>query len=162
MAYQGFIEGGNSPEDVKQAATAFRRFRELEPTDKAIRLWAKVDDLIAELKEVGTQLHESLSRSGLAKAEAHQAKSEEDEFLDRIDVLNEKLTDYEAEFSATLNEGSRQAKSLMLTVMLLLCVATAVVVLVVGLIISWRIVKPLNRENFKENFKGTFYFFSYK
>ena len=86
VAYQGLIEGGNSPEDVEQAAKAFRRFRELEPTDKAIRIWAEGDDLIAELEEVGAQLHDFLSRSESATDEDHDARM--DDFLDRIDVLN--------------------------------------------------------------------------
>ncbi len=144
VAHQGLIEGGHSPADVQQAATAFRRFRELEPTDKAIRIWAEADDLIAELEEVGAQLHDFLSHSEPATKEAHQAKTEEDELLDRIDVLNEKLTDCENEFSATLNEGSRQAKSLLLTVMLLGAAITVAVALSLAVVIGRDLVVRVN------------------
>jgi PAS domain S-box-containing protein len=125
VAAQGFIEGRNHPEDLDGMNTMFRRFRHVSYMDKAISVWAQGDALIFQLQQLGDELHR-LVASGHADAERTGR------ILEEIDVLNERLTGLEDEFSHTLGAGSRWLERRLLQI----TYAATVLLVVAGVVLS--------------------------
>ncbi|MBI3045589.1 MAG: GGDEF domain-containing protein [Betaproteobacteria bacterium] len=120
VAYRGFIEGRNHPDDVEGMATLFRRFRNVTYIDKAIGIWAEGDRLIAQLQDAARRLHREIT----------SARSDEvtiGQLLFEIEAINERLTPLEDAFSYTLGEASRWMHGL-LTQLLVLTAAGLVAV----------------------------------
>src|SRR4029078_12969454 len=61
VAYQGFLEGRNHPDDIPGMISLYRRFRHLSYIDKAINLWADGDHSIELFSAVAEQLHNSIT-----------------------------------------------------------------------------------------------------
>ena len=61
IVYEGFIQGRNSPEDVKGMAVLFRRFHRQKYMADAIAIWAEGDWLIEQLQRFGHQLHREIT-----------------------------------------------------------------------------------------------------
>lgn len=111
IAYQGYIEGRNSPEDFKGVLSLFRRFRKFEYIDKVISIWTEGDSLIAELQNLGAELHKVISSGEISQERI-------DQILNEVDIVNKKLLPLEDNFSYTLGETSRWAKRLLVQVIL--------------------------------------------
>jgi hypothetical protein len=103
IVYRGFVQGRNSPEDVKGMATMFRRFRQLNHMSEAIRIWEQGDGLIEELQKLGNDLHREIS-SGRPDAVRIAALARQ------VDLIGNQLTPLEDRFSYALGEGARQAR----------------------------------------------------
>ena len=108
VAAQGFIAGGNDPQDVPYLIGLFRWFHAGSYFARAIDLWAQADVLVAELQGQGDALHAEISSS--AASEARIA-----EILDRVEQINVEITPIERDFSITLGAAARWIKSLLLT-----------------------------------------------
>src|SRR6476619_6509784 len=61
VAYQGFLEGRNHPEDIPGMISLYRRFRHLSYIDRAITLWADGDASIDQFIKVADELHNRIS-----------------------------------------------------------------------------------------------------
>jgi signal transduction histidine kinase len=119
-ARQGFIEGGNHPDDLDGMVRLFLRFRSVGFMADAIAIWAEGDQALDELDQLGRQIHQRIE-AGDTLASPRLA-----ELAARLPLLNERLTGLEQRFSATLGEASRTARRLVLAITLLLaCVLTA-------------------------------------
>src|ERR1700687_1269682 len=130
VAYRGFIQGRNHPDDVDALARLFRRFRHVSYMASAIDAWAHADDLVMRLRELGDELH-AAAIAGTSNPERTQ------QILDEIDVFNDRLTALEHEFSRTLGEGNRWLERRLLQS----TYAATVLLLMTGIFVSWRIVK---------------------
>jgi PAS domain S-box-containing protein len=131
-AYQGFIDAHNHPDDVENLATLFRRFRHISYMSTAIDVWTHGDALIAQLHDLGDDLHASIA-SGQADA-AHI-----NHILEAVGSLNEQLTVLEDEFSRTLGEGNRWLERRLLQ----LTYAATALLLVTGIFLSWMILRQV-------------------
>ena len=58
VAFQGFLEGRNHPDDIPGMIDLYRRFRHLSYIDRAITLWTDGDRSIGEFEAVAEELHE--------------------------------------------------------------------------------------------------------
>jgi signal transduction histidine kinase len=112
-ARRGFLAGGNHPDDVDGLIQLFRRFRRVSFMADAIAIWAAADQQIAELNDLGRQVHERIATGDTGSAELQAVTA-------RLPALNERLTEQAERFSATLGEASRTARWLVLVVTLLL------------------------------------------
>jgi diguanylate cyclase (GGDEF)-like protein/PAS domain S-box-containing protein len=130
VAWQGFIEGRNHPDDVPGLIMLFRRFRHIDFMAAVIDLWTDGDRHMAELSVVGEDLH-ALIASGRATPESVSAIREQ--LLD-IDTRLTPLTDA---FSRTLGEATRKTQALLLIVNL----AAAGILLPIGMVLSHRMVR---------------------
>lgn len=129
-AERAFIEARNDPADVKGMMQLFKRFRNVDYLDRAIRIWAEGDRLVAELHQLGLQLHAHISQSkGLPLA------NEVERLLNHIDQRNTELTKLEDDFSYTLGEAARWIKDVLVGLMLV----TTAVLLVFGWAIAYLI-----------------------
>ncbi len=102
VAREGFLNGGNHPEDIEYMINLFVHFQNVSFMAEAIRHWTAADQFIEELNGEAEQLHKSIT-SGHDKPETARA------LLIRLDTINQHLTEQEGLFSATLANASRWA-----------------------------------------------------
>ena len=112
VAYQGFLEGRNHPDDIPGLITLFRRLRNVSYIDRCITLWTDADRSIDELIAVADTLH----RRVLA---GETDPSTVNSMLASIFEVDAQLTSQSDAFSASLGEATRVA-------ILILSIATLV------------------------------------
>lgn len=105
-AVEGFIRGGNHPDDVGRMIWLFRTFGDLEFMRKVIAVWAAGDERIMQLDVVGRKIDARIRAGGGLVAVLP--------LLDEVDRLNRELRPLEDEFSARLGAVSRQVTRLLL------------------------------------------------
>jgi len=119
IVYEGFIQGRNSPEDVKGMAVLFRRFHKQKYMADAIAIWADGDSLIEQLQRFGDQLHREITS-------ASSDRSKITEIMHQIDLVNDQLTPLEDRFSYSLGSGARWAAGLFSTATVWASLASAI------------------------------------
>lgn len=129
-ARQGFLAGGNHPDDIAGMIFLYRHFRDTPLLRKPIAIWAEGDIELARLEALGRQIH-GLVQSGAPDEAALAAAVEE------VHAVNARLTPLEEAFSNTLGDVSRRVKRLIGGFV----GATSVLFLAVGLALSRRMVK---------------------
>jgi diguanylate cyclase (GGDEF)-like protein/PAS domain S-box-containing protein len=130
VAYQGFLEGRNHPDDIPGMIDLYRRFRHLSYIDRAITLWADGDRSIGEFTAVAEELHARISAGQRDPDKLYG-------IVERIFAVDARLTPEEDAFSASLGEATRQTK-------LLLSIATIVLagtLVPLGVMFSRRMLK---------------------
>ena len=130
VAFQGFLDGRNHPDDIPGMISLFRRFRNVSYMDRSITLWAKGDIAIEEFKKAGEALHEHIA-SGQATRESLFPH------LERIYAIDAELTPMTDAFSASLGEATRKTKQLLLIAF----VTLAVTLVPLGVALSRRVLK---------------------
>jgi len=108
----------------------FRRFREVSFMSRAIAIWSKADEYIAELDALAQELH------GRIVARDTQPSNLEP-ILSRIDEVNRRLTPLEVGFSTTLGDAARRTQ----TILEVALVVAAAILVVAGVVVSARIVR---------------------
>ncbi|HTP46147.1 MAG TPA: EAL domain-containing protein [Casimicrobiaceae bacterium] len=103
-AREGFLKGGNDPDDVPGMILLFRYFQHVDFMARAIDIWRAGDEKIAELVAVGEQVQSAIASRDFDVRQQEQARS-------RIRAIDLRLTDLERAFSATLGDASRTARS---------------------------------------------------
>ncbi len=114
---QGFIRGNNHPDDIAYMIGVLRHLDKMEHVRLALDAWAQADNLLHELKKLGTEYY-SVIKSNFNRARLN-------EIVLRIQVLNEELTVLENSFSNTMGEGSRWLEGVIITLL-------SIVVLTIG------------------------------
>jgi len=114
-AAEGFIQGGNNPDDVPGLINLILRFHDISYINRAIGVWTEGDRLMKELINSGESIRTLVLRKAPA---AETAKA-----LDQIEGLNDKLTSLENDFSYILGAGSRWLEGLLM-ISLILAVLT--------------------------------------
>ena len=127
---QGFIAGGNHPDDIAGLIRLYRRFGGIPFMAEAIAIWAEGDVGIAELNLLGQRVHGLVASGRADSAELRQT-------LAQLPALNERLTDLEQRFSAKLGEASRTARNLVRTATL----ALASILALLGVVLTLRILR---------------------
>jgi signal transduction histidine kinase/CheY-like chemotaxis protein len=112
---EGFLAGGNHPDDIEPMVNLVRRFHNVPRLAKALDAWREGDRLIEELRNLGYEIDTEVSKG--EKRDNRKIST----ILDDIYILNQKLTAVETNFSTTLGEASRWVEGL-LTFCLLLAV----------------------------------------
>jgi diguanylate cyclase (GGDEF)-like protein/PAS domain S-box-containing protein len=123
-AVEGFIRGGNHPDDVGRMIWLFRTFGDLESMRKAIEVWSAGDERILQLERVGRTIDLRI-RAGAGPSILLP-------LLDDVDRLNKELRPLEDEFSARLGAIARQVTVLLLS----LLTALAATMLVAATLVS--------------------------
>jgi len=102
----GFLEGRNDIEDIPGMIRLYRWFRHVDFMAKAIDIWAAADESILELAGVADTLRREVA--GAAPDATRVAA-----LLTAIDRINRRVTPLEDDFSFTLGEASRLARTLL-------------------------------------------------
>lgn len=104
---EGFVAGGNHPDDIPGMIQLIRRFYKVPLIAQALQYWRDADAHMIKLMEIGDDLHQQIS---IGKP---YASNEIQHSLELIYVINNKLTVLENGFSASLGEASRLLESLL-------------------------------------------------
>jgi diguanylate cyclase (GGDEF)-like protein/PAS domain S-box-containing protein len=129
VAWQGFIEGRNHPDEVPGLIMLFRRFRHIDFMAAVIDLWTEGDRNIEDLTRTADELH-ALILSGKDTPEALRG------YRDRILEIDTRLTPLTDQFSRTLGEATRKTQWLLLAANL----AAAGLLVPIGILLSRRMV----------------------
>ncbi len=144
VVYQGFIEGKNSPADVRSMRLLFKRFHNFSYLSEAIQIWAAGDALIDELLKLGAEIHSEVVSGALDQGETLA-------FLARIESINYSLAILENDFSYTLGEASRFAADVVFVgvfaIFMLFAIATILLIFIISGFISKSIVSMKNLAN---------------
>ncbi|WKE64799.1 diguanylate cyclase [Gallaecimonas kandeliae] len=135
IARQGFLEGGNHPDDVDGLISFFERFQYVYYMARAIDIWTRADQDIKQLQQIGEALHQAHGKG-------------DPSLVAELDRLNHKLNEMEVEFSSVLSDGSRWVKRVTLSVSFV----ALVLMILTALYISRRIVARLNETEAKLRF----------
>src|SRR3977135_501582 len=130
VAWQGFVEGRNHPDDIPGLIMLFRRFRHLDFMAAVIDLWAEGDQGIAEVIQIADELH-------ARRASGHISPESVLPFRDRILDIDTRLTPLTDRFSSTLGEATRKTGFLLLLANL----AVAGTLVPVGIYLSYLMVR---------------------
>jgi diguanylate cyclase (GGDEF)-like protein/PAS domain S-box-containing protein len=158
IARAGFLQGRNHPADVDGMSRLFIRFRRFEHLDRAISIWQRGDELIAQLAKVGEDVHSRTSAGRLTEAERRS-------FFEQVEVLNGQATILEDAFSATLGEAARWVRDALQRAMLAMTILLVGVALVASVHIgrflhiqedSLRASESRYRQAFEENLAGMY------
>ena len=95
-AARAFVEGGIHPGDAAAMARLYPVFRQLPAVQRAVSRW-----------EVGDALLDSLRGAAQAMVVAHRDRAATAALLDRVRVLDNRLTQEELGFSGSLGEATR-------------------------------------------------------
>ena len=127
---EGFLVAQNDPADIDGMVMLFRRFRETSFMSRAIGIWAKADEYIAEFDVLAEELHARIIAGDIQPATLGP-------ILARIDDVNRRLTPLEVGFSMTLGEAARRTQ----TILEVALIVAAALLVVAGVVVSARIVR---------------------
>jgi PAS domain S-box-containing protein len=128
-AGRAFIGGRNHPGDVKGMVNLFLRYHSEPHINHAIRVWAQADEHLKELRRLGASV-----RAELTSPLPDQARVEN--LLAQVDALNERFPRLEDDFSQSLGDAARYARSVVFTALL----GGALLALLLGLFVSYRLI----------------------
>lgn len=100
IAFQGFLQGNNHPEDIDKMIWVFINFSEMEPIQRAITAWENGDDKIDELRALAEEIHNQRVIGDLSDEQI-------DDFHQQISSLEVELTELETAFSNAMLEAAR-------------------------------------------------------
>lgn len=139
-AYDGFLQGGNHPEDIHGMIWLFRNFSHISYLAESIEKWRATDRVLQDLVDLAAAVHSDVENGTLGSERANELK-------EVIFQLNERATPLAVAFSESLSEGSRSIKHL-LTIM---NVFTATLLILLGV---WRTHNLLiQRQRFETELK---------
>jgi diguanylate cyclase (GGDEF)-like protein len=133
---QGFVRGGNHPDDVYGMFNLYRRFGWVSFMQRAIRAWDAGDRYIGQLDEAGTQLQREIESPAPSPEKVES-------ILAGIFVINENLTPIENQFVDALGEASRTAYRLLQGIML----GATPGLLILGIVLSLQILRQRKRAD---------------
>jgi diguanylate cyclase (GGDEF)-like protein len=133
---QGFVRGGNHPDDIDGMFALYRRFEWVSFMQRAVRAWEAGDRYIVQLDEAGTSLQREVESPSPNAARMAS-------ILTDVSVINENLTPIEDQFVDALSEASRIAYRILKAIML----AASPGLLLLGTVLSLRILQQRKRAD---------------
>jgi len=109
---QGFVVGGNHPDDIPIMIFLYKYFRSLHFIEKAIEEWKTGDRLIGELVKLGEKVNRKLNTNNLDEAQKLN-------ILNAIDDLQKGLDEAENLFSENMSAAARWVANFLFVIMLL-------------------------------------------
>ena len=132
----GFLAGGNHPEDIDVLIFLFRRFRHVPYVSDAVTIWTEGDAYVAKLNDLGAKVHSQWQQQSFSEPNSLAAARNE------LWEINTRLTKLENAFSERLGEGARLIRRILLTAIILF----GALLLGAGTFISWRLISALSSE----------------
>ena len=105
-ARDGFMGGGNHPDDIPGMIRLFRYFQDVPYMAAAIRHWKETDPFLDQLASLGDAIHADFSSTPGIAGHAEVRK-------EQIDLIGERLAPIAGAFSESLGAGSRSIKFLL-------------------------------------------------
>ena len=121
-AFNGFLQGGNHPDDIPNVIWLFRYFRWMPVMEACIRDWRTAEGVLMQLLPIGEAID----------ASRHICEADRRDITRQLDEINALVTPLTKRFSDRLGEGTRQVQSL-------LFVSNAVMALLFMVLTVWRL-----------------------
>lgn len=112
IIHDGFLAGGNHPNDIDGMIKLLLRFNKISYIRDAIDAWTKADLAFDDLLVISEDLHRIVRRQGYRSPKVIFA-------IERLAIINEDLTKFETAFSSSLSAGSRWLENLLMTILAL-------------------------------------------
>lgn len=109
LAHENLLKGKNHPQDVQGMVHLLRRFQQTPYIKNALYTWERGDHLVSEISDLCDQIH-VLIKTGHGKPDKNKIQT----IVEKIFVLNNKLTDVENKFSQDLGEASNTLKNILI------------------------------------------------
>ncbi|TAA64105.1 bifunctional diguanylate cyclase/phosphodiesterase [Shinella sp. JR1-6] len=103
-AYQGFLNGGNHPDDIPNVIWLFRYFRWLPVMEACVRDWRTAEGVLMQLLPIGEAIDTS----------PHISEADRRDIIRQLDEINALVTPLTKRFSDRLGEGTRQVQTVLL------------------------------------------------
>ncbi|HUH34058.1 MAG TPA: HAMP domain-containing sensor histidine kinase, partial [Daejeonella sp.] len=104
---EGFLRGRNQSADIDNMIWLFKNFNQVSYFQSSVNEWAAADRYVAQLHQIGLSIRKDNVLNTLT---AEKRK----DYLERIEVINNKLTRHLRAFSGILGEAFRVITSLLL------------------------------------------------
>ncbi len=130
-----WIEVGIHPDDVNDAYFLYRNFKNVVYIQNAVRIWVSGDDVIQEFLDVGAKMHQAVLGADRVQIDA---------LVKELNGLDDRSTEIENSFSASLAEGSRAIKNILIIVTAIFSLILGGFVVMVAIFIT-RIVVEVDR-----------------
>lgn len=131
---QGFLHGGNHPEDIENLIFLFEKFRSVSYIEEIIDIWSQADVLLERQIEIGNEIH-SIIVSDSGKTNPHTISKLRTLTSELISV-DEKLTLLEDRFSERLGEASRSVNNILFIIIVIITIFLAGLAFTVFILIS--------------------------
>lgn len=136
IAYQGFIEGRNDPNDIPGMLTLFSRFQNITYLQKAIKLWGEADIKISGLLTLSESLHKKITENNFTKEDQKKA-------IQDIEKTNTEITIIADDFSYALGDASRWLENIVLKILLTIAITVEVSGLLLTILVTFNIRKGI-------------------
>lgn len=103
-AYQGFLEGGNHPDDIPNVIWLLRYFRWLPVMEACLRDWRTAEGVLLQLLPIGEAID----------ASRHISEIDRRDITRQLDEINALVTPLTKRFSDRLGAGTRQVQDVLL------------------------------------------------
>jgi diguanylate cyclase (GGDEF)-like protein/PAS domain S-box-containing protein len=130
IAWQGFVEGRNHPDDIERMIMLFRRFKDLWYMREIIELWTQGDLYVSQVTDIADELNARIVAGDVTETEMRI-------FRDRLLAIDTLLTPLTDRFSRLLGEATRTTKILLL----ILNLAVAGILVPIGMYLSNRMAR---------------------
>ena len=137
---QGFVRGGNHPDDIDGMVNLYRRFAWVSFVQRAIRAWEAGDLHISRLDEAGMLLQLEIASPAPSPGKIQSILAE-------ISGINDNLTSIENQFVAAMSDASRLTYRILQGIML----AATPGLLMLGVVLSLRILQQRKRMEERVN-----------
>jgi diguanylate cyclase (GGDEF)-like protein len=117
-ARDGFLGGGNHPEDIPGMIWLFRYFQDVPYMATAIRHWRATDPFLDQLRSLGDVIYDDFAGGSGTPVHTEVRKQQ-------IDLLDRRLAPFAIAFSESLGEGSRSIKFLLTAANLVTAISLA-------------------------------------
>jgi PAS domain S-box-containing protein len=126
---QALVAGRNHPDDVDGMITLFRRYHFEPHIAHAITVWAEADAELQQLAQLGSSMHAEISKPAPDPRKV-------DQLLADVDAMNERFPRLEDDFSQTLGNAARYARSMVFGAL----AGCALLAVLLGLLVSYRLI----------------------
>jgi diguanylate cyclase (GGDEF)-like protein/PAS domain S-box-containing protein len=130
IAWQGFVEGRNHPDDIERMIMLFSRFKDLWYMREIIELWTQGDFYVSQVTDIADELNARVVAGDVSETEMRA-------FRDRLLAIDTLLTPLTDKFSRLLGEATRITKVLLL----ILNLAVAGTLVPIGMFLSNRMAR---------------------
>jgi PAS domain S-box-containing protein len=128
-AGRAFVAARNHPEDVAGMVNLFLRYYSEPHIHHAIQVWEEADTLLQDLHQLGASVRRELTRPSPDEKRV-------DNLLTQLDELNERFPRLEDDFSRSLGDAARYARSVVFDALM----AGALLALLLGLFVSYKLI----------------------
>ncbi|MGB3489213.1 MAG: EAL domain-containing protein [Xanthobacteraceae bacterium] len=105
-AHDGFLHGGNHPDDISGLIWLYQNFRHVSYLERAINHWKATDPALQTIIDLASVIHTDIGNGTLTPKVVEIYKTQ-------IDAINRHITPLAVAFSESLGEGSRAIKNIL-------------------------------------------------